>query len=444
MSTNGIKKILNLKFFNEVVISLVFLFFPIYVFLNAHNAHYADYVLAGFFLLIIPRALQQPLPGKTRDYSALVMLWGYGVLAIASLLFPPSQYVDHFWFLKAFSRIVLGFLIIWAIANISSREIALIRWIIAASSIFISIAILLHFNSILDKHALKFLTFFPVIAADNNDKIYSFWLLFAIWSTVALFMKKGAVKSTISIICYVLGTLAIFSSTSESAKLALVLSTVVFFLCFIPAKKFKKELYFSLFLLFILLPLLWVIVSPIKPNNPDSILYSNWAIGARIHLYDFCATLVSEKLITGYGFGSTLNIPIPAGGLPGWAEFPGGHPHNISFLLFVEFGIFGLFYLVGVLLMWFKFLFNRVSGTKQEPAVWALAFSGAIVYSLSFSVWVPDVVLSYLMFFTLLTLAAKSTETTKHLVENRLGEKIIFSTSVFGSMIIILNGTIGV
>jgi len=45
---------------------------------------------------------------------------------------------------------------------------------------------------------------------------------------------------------------------------------------------------------------------------------------------------------------------------------------------------------------------------RRGPAIWALAISGQVILSLSFSIWYADVVLTYGLFFAFLIVGMSS------------------------------------
>ncbi len=388
----------------EISLYIFFVFYPIYVFLNAYNGHFADSVLFFLLLLTLPRLF------TTCAFSikpvCFLVLWSYGLLAIFSLWFPPSSFPDYNWFLKSFYRISIASIIVFSIGIINNREIKILKWVIIIGCFWLSISIILNEYGFVNKTVYQNITFWNIINADNNDKYSSFWLLFSIWSSISFLWKKSKKQITIAILCYIVGGIALFSSTSESAQLGFVLSTIIFACAHIKVRRYRYALYLTIFMIVLLVPIIWISIGSLRPEDTSSLLYDNWAIGVRLYLYDFCAKLIREGSIIGYGFGSTLNIPVPDRAVPGWSEFPGGHPHNIIFLLILEYGIWGGLLCLGSLLLWFDFLYYKTNNCSKGAALWALAISGQVVYSLSFSIWYPDVILSYCLFFCLILIVA--------------------------------------
>ena len=422
----------------QLGVYLLVSFYPVYVYLNAHNAYYADSVIVLMLLMVLPRVFSSFAEDNRSNIPFFLFLWSYGALSIVSLWFPQSQYVDYIWFMKSFQRLVLAAVIVWSVGTLQKSEIKVVKWINLVTCLWISLSIVLCDNGLIQKNIFEKLTFWSVVMADNNDKYYSFWLLFSLWGSVVFFWRKGFVKTSLVAFCYMFVTWALFTSTSESAQAALIVSTVIFILFSFKIYKYRS-FYLFLFLLILVIPLLWVFFTPIRPEDPSSVLYRNWAVGVRVYLYDFCASIIRREVALGYGFGSTLNIPIPDGSLPGWSIFPGGHPHNIIFLFFIEQGLFGFLWCLGVLLIWFDYLYQKTASCTEGAAIWAMAFSGHVLYSLSFSIWHPDVVLSYCMFFVLLMITTSHLKPYRKTVFRAFMEKFVVIVTIVGVLSIILD-----
>jgi len=194
--------------------------------------------------------------------------------------------------------------------------------------------------------------------------------------------------------------MAIFLSTSESSKLAVAASIAVFLFANALGSKGHYKIYYFLVMSVVLGPALWVCLAPIKPFL-GQVLPEIEAVTIRVALFDYTASLIQKELVLGYGFGSTLFMPIPKGTIP-WPFFPGGHTHNLVLQFFIDHGLLGLVFITAVLSLFFYYLYHALKDNPQAPAIWALLFSGLVLFSLSYAIWNADVVLMYCMWLALI------------------------------------------
>jgi len=380
-----------------------------YVFLNARNDWYADIMLLLLLCISLPRFLRKVSGDPFFCKYITAAFTGYLALAVIGVFFPQSPYVDSKWLIESFFRLIIVFIIVQSIHPLSFFDRRMLRPLVPFLCILLALFVILTTKGLLLKGELSFLTPWGIVQGAGNNKYISFILLFLMWASVALLWRKGVKQSIFASGIIVLVISALFSSTSESSQLASLVGLSLFVFTHIPLGRRRYKIYFFVFSLFLVAPLLWVLFTPVMSRNPwevfrdkSSFLHHYWSIGSRLYLYDFCAGLVREKFLLGYGFGSTLSIPIPTNVLPGRLMMPGGHPHNIVFLILIEHGIIGYLWLVGTIMVLFDYLYKLASDNVAGPAIWALVISGQIVFSLSFSIWHPDVVLTYGIFFILL------------------------------------------
>lgn len=394
---------------NGLLLVLLFVFSTGYAYLNARNDWYGDIFLLTLLCLALPRLLGCSEKLKTFYNRASFFLAGYLGLALISILVGQSDYVNDNWFIKSFFRIIPVFLIVLSTRLHNMFEVKLLEYLLPGLTLILAVTILAVHYELLDKQSLKFLTPWRVVDTIGNTKVFSFYLVFMMWVAIGFLWRKGKQQTAVSIIVCFITIWALFTTTSESAQLAVICSLLVFGLAHLKIKKGRYWVYLSVSLIFLLIPLLWLIFYPIMSQNPwniyndsSSFLRQNWAIGARIYLYEFCSEMVRKQMIFGYGFGSTLEIPIPSGKLPGWSLLPGGHPHNLVFLILLEHGMIGFLWLSTMFVLFFNRLYKLIKQKIEEPAVWALLISGIVIFSLSFSIWYPDIVLTYGWYFVFL------------------------------------------
>jgi hypothetical protein len=60
-----------------------------------------------------------------------------------------------------------------------------------------------------------------------------------------------------------------------------------------------------------------------------------------------------------------------------------------------------------------SFIHNATCERENAPAVWAMFGSGLVIFSFSFDMWLPDVVLTYCMWIAMIRLSCQNA-TTSH------------------------------
>jgi len=411
------RKINPKELVRTVALSLMLLVACGYIFFNARNDWYADTMLLVLVFLCLPRLALVDYGKKIFIKGGIWILCGYLGLALISVLSPPSIYISHSWLIRSFSRIICVFIIVQTILPLGRYDRLALQYIIPLLCLMLSLAIISKQFDFLSKDIISFLTPWKIVDGAGHNKYVSFCLLFLMWGAVAVLWKTGRIQSLIAIVVVFISFCALLVSSSESSQLAAFISLVFFLLGHIYIRKWRYGIYLLCFLFFLIIPILWVKFSPVMSRNAwdvfqdsSSFLQNHWDIGSRLYLYDFCAGLVRKEFLFGYGFGSSLSIPVPDGVLPGWSMLPGGHPHNIVFLFLIEHGIVGFLWFTAVILMLFNYLYKTTLNCTEGPAVWALAISGQVVFSLSFSIWHPDVVLIYGLFFVFILITANFSE----------------------------------
>lgn len=400
-------------------LSAIYLLSVGYIFLNARSDWYADLFLLALLFIALPRLFSSDIRNDVAQKWLVWCFWGYLGLALISVFFPQTTYISYGWIVKSLFRIGLVTLVVLAAQVQSSQEQTFMGRLLPLTWLILMLLIFLISKGLVDKESLEFLTPWPVVHTAVNRKTFSFVLLFLMWGVVAFLWRGEQWKKIMAIGVLLVTLFVLLSSTSKSSVIAWGVSVVVFAGAHIPVSKGRYPLYLTLFIVFLAVPLLWMVFTPVMSQNPWEIyedttgmfLRKHWtSIGVRLYLYDFCAELARKEFLFGQGFGSTLSLPVPDGKLPGWSVFPGGHPHNVVFLLLIEQGILGFLWLMTMTVLLFNYLYRVSLDCCQGPAIWALAASGQVIFSLSFSVWHPDVVLTYGLFFMLLLLASARTE----------------------------------
>ena len=378
----------------------IFLVFTGYVFLNARLQDAAgDMLLLFLLLLAVPRLAAMDFDRSGKFFIAL--FWAFLALTFASVLFPPSHFAKLHWLVIALYRLLFASIIVFAMFNTSDLERVLLRWGLTTLCLLLAVLYVGEQQGLGIQEALKGFTPLRLDQSPWHDKNYAFWQLLLMWGSISLLWQRSPFCNFAAVVVLFASATAIFISTSESSKLAIGISTAVFLFANGVRSTGRYPIYYCLVMSVVLLPILWICLAPVKPLLAH-ILPPIQAITTRVELFDYTASLIRKELVLGYGFGSTLFMPLPPGTV-GWQFcFPGGHTHNLVLQFFIDHGLLGLMFIAGVLSFFFHYLYHALEDNPQAPAIWALVMAGLVLFSLSYAIWNADIVLMYCMWLALI------------------------------------------
>lgn len=387
------------KLIGAVSCLAIFLIFSGYVFLNARlKDNYGDMVLLVLLFLALPRLAAFRLDEYGRFFIAL--FWSFLALTLASVLFPPSQYANLTWLVIALYRLLFAAMIVFAALNVSDMDRVVLRWGLAAACLTLAVLYVLQKQGLAVQETLNVLSPFRVDQSKWHDKNYAFWQLLLMWGSISLLWRRNTFCTVTALLVLAASVTAIVLSSSESSMLALAVSLMVFLLVGVMPSRARSLLCFGLVMGAVLVPVAWVSLAPVR-QLLEPVLPQVQAVTSRVELFDYTAGLIRKELVLGYGFGSTLFMPIPKGEV-GWQFcFPGGHTHNLVLQFFMDHGLLGLLFITAVLWLLFLYLRRAMEDSPQAPAVWALVIAGLVLFSLSYSIWKADIVLMYCMWLAL-------------------------------------------
>ena len=390
--------------FNKL--SLIF-FYSFFIFFSIYGYFYASLndslsFKFIFFLLLVSSYRSLNFNFKIEKIFYLI-LFSFLYLILISNLLPPSSYIRLPFTVQSLSFLFLSFLILSTYLNISFSERKNIIFIFYISIFFISVISILDFYKIFDKLFFDIFKNVPIVKSKWNTKYYSYWLVFLMWASLSLSVSGGFSNKILSYLMSLLCVWAVFLTDAESAQLALVVSISFFIVFSLERNRYKKYFFSIPFILFLVVPVLWVISPPVmgilkRYEFLHEIASQIDGVYLRIELYDGVADLIRKKIVTGYGFGSGYNIPVDTTICSfGGGRLPGGHPHNIVFMALLEQGVFGYCWLVVVMFLLFNFTCKNILHRPEFASFSALIVSALIIFSFSFDVWSGDVILLYVM-----------------------------------------------
>lgn len=390
--------------FSKVVLAMsIICLYSMYSFFYAQHSPSLGYkvMLVLSFLATFALFLEESV-GPSKNVGILYLC--FLGLAGASVFFPASKYANAIWLVEAIAKLLLSSVIVLCFLHLDKEVVPFFKWGLLSCAIVLSIVIVL--QQVLNvpiRAIVPEFDEFKVVLSNWNKKYYSFWLLFLFWTTISFFWRKGKVETGLAIGIGILTGLALFIDYSDSARMAFVISLVVFALAHMVKSQKWLFMWNSLIYLYIFLfPLVWHLFAThvwLKDIKTTQVLNN---VAFRVDVYSASVRAISDQWFIGYGFGSTLSL------LPLIVPFEtGGHPHNIVLLFWLELGLFGAFLLAAVSTVLLSFIHSSTNGQENGPSVWALLSSGLVIFSFSFDIWSTDVVLIYGMWVAMIMLSCQ-------------------------------------
>jgi len=268
------------------------------------------------------------------------------------------------------------------------------------------IMILIHEDYLVNKDTFLFgyMTFYTGPWLQKN---YMFWYVLLTFGTLSFYNIHNKKELVFIVAILVLSYFALYHGYSKSAILAFITSTVVYIILSVTSIK-KKYL-----LIVIWLMTFYIIFSPIIFSFIDLSSYHPRLVH-RNAVYHTSAALIPPHWFMGYGYGSTMLIDIrnilPPEVVAHLKEivFRGGHPHNLSLLFWLEFGIVGAIFLAYYIHKLLLTIIDKTYGTTKMAALLAMFVALDIISSFSWSIWYPKVLLTFAFFGVLLMISLNS------------------------------------
>ncbi len=251
-----------------------------------------------------------------------------------------------------------------------------------------------------------------------NEKYHAFWLVLFFW-VIIYFVKNSNSFKKYTTVLFV--TVAVYTSYSESAKLALFTSFLIYMIFKKNPIKAWNYIYCILIAYISVFPFLFQII----PLSGMDWLYDR--VYVRLLLFEVASNAIFENFLIGKGFGSSINLNIipflpdhdssAKEWLRSYQTFPGNHPHNFVALIWLEFGLLGATMLLLFLYKFNKFINQHKDYEHTVIFLICLFVTAVILFSLSWSIWQTDVVMTYIMFSSCLIFISSGAKTL-HKFEN--------------------------
>jgi O-antigen ligase len=385
----------------KMIIIILVSLYSIYSFVYATLDNFIDYKILLIFSFLASFTL---FPSKKILFSkrvAFIYLYFLGLSILGVFFRPPAYTANIDSLVRSLATLLLSGPIVACFVNYDESDKICFRWGLFSCLLTLALMVILHQFGVPVKKALPEFAGFRPVFHTWNQKYYAAWLVFLMWGTISFHWRKSALGTFLSIGVMIFTGIAIFTGYSDAARAALILGMIIFIVMHINYSRWLLFWQSSIWLYIFAFPLVWSLLSPDRLLFTKSITLHGGSF--RVRLYSFTANLIWRHWFLGCGFGCAL---------PVLSRFPfetGGHPHNIVLLFWLELGMLGACLLAITVTLLLSFIDRTTHGRRNAPAVWALFGSGLVIFSFSFDIWLPGIVLIYDMWLAMIILACQNT-----------------------------------
>ncbi len=216
------------------------------------------------------------------------------------------------------------------------------------------------------------------------------FLAIAIWVAFAILLKNGQRVRAYNLLIFT--TLIIFTYTSESAKLGLVIGMVTYILAIIFTDKFAKIFQIGLVSVYILIPIiLYNLIY--NPHLQIIVKYLPWSFEHRLYIWQNVLDLISLEPLTGFGANASriisgLDLSSLSINSHSISLLP-IHPHNAVLQILLELGTFGL---ILYLSFWLSIISSIAASNsidkETKPFIYTIIATYLAISQSSFDIWI--------------------------------------------------------
>lgn len=342
-------------------------------------------------------------PANIKHYLKHMGMFGllYVLIGYLSLHFTTEMANANYYEAKI-PYILLAIIIPLGFYNLHNFNVRLFKIMLTALLVFMAVMIILLDHNILSIHNIPL---FNIMMERTNwtQKNYMFWYVLLMFGTLAFYAlrKKSDLFMVLSIL--VLSYFVVFGGYSLSARLSYGVGVLTYIL--LSLFHIKKSHLFIIIWGFTF----YIIFSPIIFALIDFTFLPK--LVNRDAMYKTALALIKEHWIFGYGYGSTLTLQIKDfvsdANLPEHFtdHFRGGHPHNLSLLFWLEFGVVGASFLAYYIHKLLAYIIENTYSYTNQAAILSLVVAFDVITSFSWSIWYPQVLLTFAFFGIMLVLS---------------------------------------
>lgn len=393
----------------DITITILILLYSIYTILFS-NTEFVSYLNVGLPLLATYIIYKQKFQNYLIIFLNLLIL-----LLILGIIVLLSDYANNLnqlsGYLRFLPHMILSIILALAFIHKSSFNLHFYKKMLLTVTLLMGIlSIVLHYNILL----IDRITLFGYRMSDSpwTQKNYSFFYLFLLWSTISFYhFNKSSIKDLFIIFSLIfISFIALMSGYSDSAKIAFLISLLIYI-------SFSLVKLKSKFLLFIpIIISLYILFTPLLMHVFIylSSIYPQFSAG-REAIYTLSTSLVKEKFFFGYGYKTSAAIllheylPSNITALYDFKYLPGRNPHNIPMLIWLNFGFVGAVLFSSLIYVAMRKFIVLTNNKNNQAALLALITSFIIITSFSWSGWWKVTFLTYSYFIAMVLLGMNNT-----------------------------------
>lgn len=325
----------------------------------------------------------------------------YILLSLMSLIV-TTKLADSSYLYNKIPYIILAAIIPVSFYKIKDFNLIFFKIVLSTLLIVMAIIIFLLDHQIIsiNHHSIFGLTMERIKWTQKN---YMFWYILLMFGTLSFYNIRKKIDFFLMLILVIISYIVVFGGYSLSARLSF--SVGIFLYTFLSIFYIKKKYLLTIIWIFTI----YIIFSPIIFALIDFTFLPK--LVERDAIYKMSFALIKEHWIFGYGYGSTLALNIKdfvtISSLPKHYldSYPGGHPHNLSLLFWLEFGVIGAAFLAYYIHKLLKYIIEETYNYSNQAGLLAMIVAFDIITSFSWSIWYPQVLLTFAFFGIMLVLS---------------------------------------
>ena len=386
----------------NIVLSTLIIVYSLYALLFL-SPSLASLLLIIFAILSLIVAVNNSIPNRILYIKSMGFFLLVYILMSYLSIYTTTDYANLEYLNAKMPYIILASLIPIGFYKISNFNMKFFKIMLTITLVLVAIFIILLDHHMISINDIPFLDY-VMQRRKWTQKNYMFWYVLLMFATLSFYNVRKKYELLIILAIIALSYFTIFGGYSRSARLSFTVGILAYSILSVFQIKKKYLLGFIWFLT------VYIIFSPIILSFLDLGSYIA-ELQHRDRIYSTSATLIKEHWFLGYGYGSTLSIHlkdiVSIADLPKiyLNTYPGGHPHNLSLLFWLEFGIFGALFLVYFIHKLLKFFIEDTYLYTNQAALFGMIAAFDIIISFSWSIWYPQVLLTFAFFGAMLVLS---------------------------------------
>lgn len=372
---HGVMKYRNIDHIILSISILLYTFFTLFF-------HADSRLVLDLFIILPLLSLFVLFRNNIFNYTSFFKIAGifyvfYFLTAFSITYFFGSKFSDSVYLKHVFYYIFLSLILAAGFFHVKNFNIKYFRIFSVLLVLSATLIIVFMDNKIISFSGLKFFEY-EMAHIGWVQKNYGIWLVLLTWWSISFYSYKKTKEFLIAIIVLFCSYFALSEMSYDSAFLSLLVGIVVY-LVFIFLRNANKKFFY----IFALLVSLYIFFTPVLFNVLEP--YWKGYIPARVEIYRTAIDLIAKSWLVGYGFSSVDSVS-PA---------LRGHPHNLSMLFWLEFGVWGALFLAATVFILFKKLIDKTYGHPSQTALLALFISLLVFTSFSWSYYFLAMIFTY-------------------------------------------------